>query len=162
MIPSNETILAGRMNAVNREFVYIDFDDERFPPCEGGSDWGNERVREGAEAQGGEGTGGNVIVWIVISLLFFAKRDTLTRLTKSQAKQKCPSGLQLLTCTQVAHMSACFSFIFAHLSWTILFNLLWLKLLLVPYWTRHYKRRFHELPGGPPEDLLGNPSILKR
>ena len=29
-------ILAGRMNAVNREFVYIDFDDERFPPCERG------------------------------------------------------------------------------------------------------------------------------
>ena len=27
-------LLAGRMNAVNREFVYIDFDDERFPPCE--------------------------------------------------------------------------------------------------------------------------------
>ena len=30
------------MNAVNREFVYIDFDDERFPPCEGG-----EEVSEG-------------------------------------------------------------------------------------------------------------------
>ena len=27
-------LLAGRINAVNREFVYIDFDDERFPPCE--------------------------------------------------------------------------------------------------------------------------------
>ena len=22
--------------AVDREFVYIDFEDERFPPCEGG------------------------------------------------------------------------------------------------------------------------------
>ena len=31
-------VLAGRMNAVNREFVYIDFDDERFPPCEGGEE----------------------------------------------------------------------------------------------------------------------------
>ena len=32
-------LLAGRTHAVNREFVYIDFDDERFPPCErrGGS-----------------------------------------------------------------------------------------------------------------------------
>ena len=26
-------ILAGRMHAVNREFVYIDFDDERFLPA---------------------------------------------------------------------------------------------------------------------------------
>ena len=26
-------ILAGRTHAVNREFVYIDFDDERFPSC---------------------------------------------------------------------------------------------------------------------------------
>ena len=36
-------ILAGRAHAVNREFVYIDFDDERFPPCErvGGSDQGS-------------------------------------------------------------------------------------------------------------------------
>ena len=26
-------LLAGRTHAVNREFVYIDFDDERFPSC---------------------------------------------------------------------------------------------------------------------------------
>ena len=30
------------MSAVNREFVYIDFDNERFPPCEEG-----EEVTEG-------------------------------------------------------------------------------------------------------------------
>ena len=29
-------ILAGRIDAVNREFVYIDFDDERFSPCKEG------------------------------------------------------------------------------------------------------------------------------
>ena len=27
------SLLAGRTDAVNREFVYIDFDDERFPSC---------------------------------------------------------------------------------------------------------------------------------
>ena len=42
-------ILAGRISAVNREFVYIDFDDERFPPCEGG-----EEVTEGASGRGKE------------------------------------------------------------------------------------------------------------
>ena len=26
-------LLAGRMHAVNREFVYVDFDDERFLPA---------------------------------------------------------------------------------------------------------------------------------
>ena len=42
-------VLAGRISAVNREFVYIDFDDERFPPCEGG-----EEVTEGASGRGKE------------------------------------------------------------------------------------------------------------
>ena len=42
-------LLAGRISAVNREFVYIDFDDERFPPCEGG-----EEVTEGASGRGKE------------------------------------------------------------------------------------------------------------
>ena len=44
-----ERLLAGRISAVNREFVYIDFDDERFPPCEGG-----EEVTEGASGRGKE------------------------------------------------------------------------------------------------------------
>ena len=46
---SYDIILAGRMHAMNREFVYIDFDDERFPPCEGG-----EEVTEGASGRGKE------------------------------------------------------------------------------------------------------------
>ena len=35
------SVLAGRTHAVNREFVYIDFDDERFPSA-GGHIWSPE------------------------------------------------------------------------------------------------------------------------
>ena len=53
VVPTQESmflgLLAGRISAVNREFVYIDFDDERFPPCEGG-----EEVTEGASGRGKE------------------------------------------------------------------------------------------------------------